>query len=78
MQTFLTETDARDHIRAQGIPIGEQSLKDHRHRGTGPKYTIINKRVVYTREWIQEWIDGFVARATVRPAGRRRKQSEAA
>lgn len=61
MQIYLDRDAARDHIRSRGVPIGENALKDHASRGTGPKYAIINKRAVYTREWLDEWIDGQAA-----------------
>lgn len=72
MQKYLVETEARDHIRSQGVRIGDNALKDHRARATGPRYTIINGRCLYTREWCDAWIEEQASR----PLPKRRRQDE--
>jgi hypothetical protein len=73
--TYLIDTEARDHIRSRGVRIGNNALKDHRSRGTGPKWVLINGRALYTREWCDEWIDAQAARP---PSPRQRKDLEQA
>ena len=62
--------DARDYLREKGIDTGATGLKDMASRGTGPKYAIVNKRAVYTREWLDEWVETQASR-TVRCAAER-------
>jgi hypothetical protein len=66
MQTYLDSVAARDYIRKRGVKIGDNSLKDHRSRGTGPQYVFINGRVAYTAEWCDRWIAEQAARPIVR------------
>ncbi len=73
MKTFLVSDGARDYIRSQGVPLGDKALKDHRSRGTGPQYTIINGRCLYTREWCDEWIEAQASRPVAK-RGRRSAQ----
>jgi hypothetical protein len=73
---------ARDFLRQQGVPIGENALKDLASRGTGPAYTIINGRALYRDPDLLEWIADQAQRNAV-PArktgrGRRRLKSERA
>lgn len=75
MPTYLTSDRARDHIRDRGVPIGRNGLKDHLHRGTGPKSVIVNGRRLYTAAWLDEWID---AQAACAPAKRRRASAQTA
>lgn len=72
MQSYLDAAGARDYIRARSVPIGDNALKDHRSRGTGPRYTIINGRCLYTREWCDEWIEAQASR----PVRRGRRSAE--
>lgn len=67
---YLTDPEAHNAIRDRGVPIGKNALKDHRSRGTGPKYAIINGRALYTTEWIDAWI----AEQAARPLRRHRKK----
>jgi hypothetical protein len=73
MQKYLVEIEARDYIRDErGVPMGDNAMKDHRAKGTGPKYTIINGRCLYTREWCDAWIEEQASR----PLPKRRRHDE--
>lgn len=66
MQTYLLGDAARDYIRSRGVALGNNALKDHRSRGTGPRYVVINGRCCYTKEWCDEWIEAQASRPVVR------------
>lgn len=70
MTTYLDRDRSRDFIREQGIPIGDNALKDLATRGTGPAYVLINGRALYTRESLLAWIESQASRPIVR-RGRR-------
>lgn len=55
---YLTRRQAHEYIRNAGVPITGNSLKDHAHRGTGPKYSFINGRCLYPPEELDAWIAG--------------------
>lgn len=69
--TYLDSAGARDYARSRGVPIGDNALKDHRRRGTGPRFVMINGRVLYTRESVDAWIAAEAARPPTRRQRRR-------
>lgn len=75
--SYLVGDLARDYVRDRGVPIGNNALKDHRSRGTGPRFAIINGRCLYTREWLDLWIEEEAARPVQRvKRGRRSRQQQ--
>ena len=53
-------------VDTRGIRITAQGLADHAHRGTGPKYAIINGRALYTEDDPNAWIAEQAARPVMR------------
>jgi len=78
MQKYLDRDGARDFLRERGIPIGENSLKDHAARGTGPHYVHINGRALYTEADLLAWIEGQASRPPSRSGRPRRAASQTA
>lgn len=60
--TFLTPKEVTEKYR-----ISEPKLQEMRRKGTGPEFIYLGQRkVVYTPEKIQEWLDSN-SRSTLRP-----------
>lgn len=62
MSKYLDRDGARDYLREQGVPIGDNALKDLHRRSSGPRYAIINGRALYTRDDLQAWVAEQAAR----------------
>lgn len=77
MPNFYSRDRARDRIRERGVPIGEDGLKDHASRGTGPRYSIVNGRAVYTAADLDSWIEAQAARPVTRRVKREVAQAAA-
>jgi Helix-turn-helix domain len=50
---WLKPQSAADYI---GTPV--RTLEVWRHTGSGPRYTKAGRRVLYRRDWIDEWLEG--------------------
>lgn len=77
MQSYKHRDGARDFLREKGVPIGENALKDHAARGTGPRYTIINGRALYTEADLIAWIEKQASRPVLKRGPRHPEQSAA-
>lgn len=72
MSTYLDRDGARDFLRNDlGVRIGDNALKDHASRETGPAYVLINGRALYKREDLIAWVQAQASRPV-----KRRKQAE--
>lgn len=68
-----TREEAAAYLNEQGALIKGDGLKDHASRGTGPAYSIVNGRAVYTEAALDAWI----AEQMARPVRRRSPQAAA-
>lgn len=69
---YRTRQLAAEFLTAQTtIRITEQALADKAHRGTGPKYTIVNGRALYTEGDLLTWVSDQAARPVIRRRERR-------
>jgi hypothetical protein len=72
MPTYLSRDLARAHVReTHGIDLGETSLENMASKGLGPRYTKIAGRALYTREWLDQWVNDQAERPVVRRSKRR-------
>ena len=53
---WLRRKSATAVIKAAGVPVKPSTLETMASKGTGPKYQIINGQALYTREWLDEWL----------------------
>ena len=53
---FLTRKDAAELLRNTGLQISESTLERLASNDDGPKFRKINGRALYTREWLEEWL----------------------
>jgi hypothetical protein len=72
---YLPRPRAAEFLRdSVGISISAQGLADRAHEGTGPRYSIINGRAVYTESDLVEWVAQQAARPVVRRSQRKSAQ----
>jgi hypothetical protein len=77
MQTYLDRDGARDYLREGGVRIGDNALKDHASRDSGPAYRVINGRALYLREDLDAWVAEQAARPVMK-RGRRQQSDQSA
>ena len=70
MEDELTEYLTQDQV-ADLLHISKRTLERMRHEGSGPKYCKAGRRVLFTRQAIDEWLEGraFESAAEARAAG---------
>ena len=54
---YLDRKQARDYIREQGIPIGDNFLPQAASDGTGPEYQYSGRYPLYREDKLDEWIE---------------------
>ena len=74
---FLTRPRAAEYLTAAGVYTTAQGLADRATDGTGPAYSIVSGRAVYTAEALDAWLAEQAARPVPR-RGRRRSEQAAA
>lgn len=65
LRKWLRRKDATAELKKIGVPVKRTTLETMASKGTGPQYRIINGQALYTREWLDEWLQ-----QTGRPAER--------
>jgi predicted DNA-binding transcriptional regulator AlpA len=58
--TYLTQTEA-----AQLTRLSPRTLERMRLNGTGPRYTKAGRRVIYSRQAIEDWLTARTYRSTL-------------
>jgi helix-turn-helix protein len=59
------------HSAAEYIGTPARTLEMWRHTGTGPRYTKAGRRVLYRRDWIDEWLENRSVTSTAEAKSRR-------
>lgn len=54
---YLDRKQARDYIREQGIPIGDNFLPQAASDGTGPEYQYSGRHPLYREDKLDAWIE---------------------
>jgi hypothetical protein len=73
---YLTRKQAAAELSADGIRATDQTLADLAYDGKGPKFTRINGRILYRRDWLEKWKESEAQNAANQ--GVRRKAEHAA
>jgi hypothetical protein len=60
-----------EYLTARGVATTAQGLADKATDGTGPRYSIINGRALYTEADLDAWIAAQAARPVLRRKERR-------
>jgi hypothetical protein len=63
---YLTRPRAAEHLTSCGAETTAQGLADRASKGTGPRYSIINGRALYTKADLDTWLAEQAARPVVR------------
>jgi hypothetical protein len=59
---FIDRSTATDYLRRdRGLRLTANTLKDRAHRGTGPRFRIINGRALYLHADLDAWVDEQMA-----------------
>ena len=58
-QIYLDTDQALSYLQSKGLTFAKQTLIKHRWNRTGAKYIKIGRKVYYTQEFLDDWIDSL-------------------
>lgn len=62
-QTYIDRPAAAAYLTARGLKTTVQALADLKYRSKGPRCAVVNGRALYTRPWLETWLEEQVERS---------------